>query len=180
MSILAASFSPRSAFRAPRARPSRQIIMTTIISDDTIDRIAHILGVPPIREGNHVRYEIAREDPQRRLILEVYPSLPIGDTEGALITLFTPNAHLQLQHCSGVAFSDMMGEVTFVGESGGKISGLIVEREGACSLYSNVDRHLLSGDFTTLGPEIMMSSIALSLGDVVLPDDDAFPTGESA
>ena len=65
----------------------------------------------------------------------------------------------------------MLGELTFVGEDNGKLSGLTIEREGGCSLYANVDRQILSGDFTTLGPEIMMSGIALSLTESVLPKE---------
>jgi hypothetical protein len=36
-------------------------------------------------------------------------------------------------------------------------------------LYANVDRNILSGDFTTLGPEVMLSGIALSLTESILP-----------
>jgi hypothetical protein len=68
--------------------------------------------------------------------------------------------------------SELMGEVTFFAEAGGKISGLIVEKEGGCSLYSNVDRSMLSGDFTTLGPEVMLSGIALSLTELMLEEGD--------
>jgi hypothetical protein len=60
--------------------------------------------------------------------------------------------------------------VTFIGEHDGKVSGLIIEKEGGCSLYANVDRALLSGDFTQLGPEVMLSGIALSLTESVLPE----------
>jgi hypothetical protein len=63
----------------------------------------------------------------------------------------------------------MLGEVTFIGESNGKLSGLTIEREGGCSLYANVDRNILSGDFTKLGPEVMLSGIALSLTESILP-----------
>ncbi|MEK7669729.1 MAG: hypothetical protein AAB330_00670, partial [Bacteroidota bacterium] len=38
------------------------------------------------------------------------------------------------------------------------------------SLYANVDREILSGDFTKLGPEVMLSGIALSLTESVLPE----------
>ena len=65
--------------------------------------------------------------------------------------------------------SRMLGEITFIGESDGKLSGLTIEREGGCSLYANVDRNILSGDFTTLGPEVMLSGIALSLTESILP-----------
>ena len=84
------------------------------------------------------------------------------------MTVYTQNSHLQLHFCSGYVVSPMLREVTFVGETGGKLAGLIVEKEGGCSLYANVDRGILSGDFTNLGPEVMLSGIALSLSESVL------------
>jgi hypothetical protein len=62
----------------------------------------------------------------------------------------------------------MLNEVTFFSEKGESICGLIVEREGGCSLYANVDKKILSGDFTKLGPEVMLSGIALSLTENIL------------
>jgi hypothetical protein len=47
---------------------------------------------------------------------------------------------------------------------------LIIEKEGGCSLYANVDRAMLSGDFTRLGPEVVLSGIALSLTETLLPE----------
>jgi len=142
-------------------------------TQDHIARIATILGVEAKHYGNHYRYELrGGVDAERKLSLEVYPRIPIGDMEGVLVSVFTPNSNLQLQHCSGIVISELMGEVTFFAESGGKISGLIVEREGGCSMYSNVDRGLLSGDFTKLGPEVMLSGIALSLTELTLSEDD--------
>jgi hypothetical protein len=94
---------------------------------------------------------------------------------GNLISVYTQSAHLQLHFCSGYVISDMLGEVTFVGEQGGKLSGLIIERDGGCSLYANVDRSLVSGDFTQLGPEVMLSGIALSLTDTILDTSEAVP-----
>jgi len=58
--------------------------------------------------------------------------------------------------------------VTFVGEHEGRLSGLVVEREAACSLYANVTRELISGDFTRLGVEVMLSGVALSLAEDIL------------
>jgi hypothetical protein len=64
----------------------------------------------------------------------------------------------------------MLGEVTFVAEHRGKICGLIIEKEAGCSLFANVDAKVLSGDFTNLGPEVMLTGIALSLTEGLLPD----------
>lgn len=146
--------------------------MSFEFTDEHIAEIARILGVEAKHYGNHYRFEIKGDDAVRNLSLEIYPRIAIGEQEGALVSVFTANSNLQLQHCSGVVTSELMGEVTFFAEAGGKMNGLIVEREGACSLYSNVDRGMLSGDFTKLGPEVMLSGIALSLTELMLDDTD--------
>jgi hypothetical protein len=132
-------------------------------------KIGKVLGVSPREYETYVRFEIERRDLQRKLILEIYPDIRIGRSTGNLVTVYTSNSHLQLQFCSGYVVSGVLNEVTFVGEKGDKVSGLIVEREAGCSLYANVDREMLSGDFTRLGPEVMLSGIALSLTEGILP-----------
>lgn len=132
-------------------------------------KIGKVLGVEGKTRGNNVRFEVENSSTKRKLAVEIYSNIPIGKKSGNLATVYTHNAHLQLHFCSGYVASEMLGEVTFIGENDGKVSGLIIEKEGGCSLYANVDRALLSGDFTQLGPEVMLSGIALSLTESVLP-----------
>jgi hypothetical protein len=134
-------------------------------------KLSRVLGVPAKHMGNNIRFELEGKEPQRKLALEIYPGITIGKRRGNLVSVYTPNAHLQLHFCSGFVISDMLSEVTFVGESNGKLCGLIVEKEGGCSLYANVDSEILSGDFTRLGPEVMLSGIALSLTESLLPQN---------
>jgi hypothetical protein len=133
-----------------------------------IKKIGKLLGVTPRESGSMYRFEIGGKDGRSKLALEMYPNIRIGEKHGSLISVYTETAHLQLHFCSGYVISEMLGEVTFVGEEAGKLSGLIIEKQGGCSLYANVDRKLLSGDFTQLGPEVMLSGIALSLTDGIL------------
>ncbi|MEX2116372.1 MAG: hypothetical protein WEB37_05760 [Bacteroidota bacterium] len=144
--------------------------MNLQFKDEDVARIETVLGVGAKRMGTVIRFELQKEDQNRKLALEIYQDIAIGKKRGTLVSVYTPTAHLQLHFCTGFVVSEMLGELTFVGEEGGKISGLTVEREGGCSLYANVDREILSGDFTTLGPEVMMSGIALSLTEQVLPE----------
>jgi hypothetical protein len=134
-----------------------------------IAKLAQVLELKPKRVGTSVRFEIENKEQRRRLAVEIYSNIDIGNRKGNLISVYTPTAHLQLHFCTGYVVSTMLGEITFVGESDGKLSGLTVEREGGCSLYANVDRNILSGDFTKLGPEVMLSGIALSLTESILP-----------
>lgn len=135
-----------------------------------VKKISKVLGTEAKAKGNNYRFEIEHAESKRKIALEIYPDIPIGKRRGNLISVYTSNAHLQLHFCSGYVISDMLGEVTFIGENDGKLSGLIIEREGGCSLYANVDRSILSGDFTQLGPEVMLSGIALSLTETLLPN----------
>jgi hypothetical protein len=134
-------------------------------------KLSKVLGVPAKHKGNNVRFEIVGPAPHRSLSLEIYPNIVIGKRRGNLVSVYTPNTHLQLHFCSGYVVSSLLNEVTFVSEALGKLSGLIVEKEGGCSLYAHVDRSILSGDFTRLGPEVMLSGIALSLTESILPKE---------
>jgi hypothetical protein len=140
-----------------------------------IRKLEKLFGTQAKPKGSNYRFEIGGADVRRKLALEIYSQIPIGKQRGNLISVYTQSAHLQLHFCSGYVISEMLGEVTFVGEQGGKLSGLIIEKDGGCSLYANVDRSLVSGDFTQLGPEVMLSGIALSLTDTILDLPDAVP-----
>ncbi|MFQ5486593.1 MAG: hypothetical protein ACE5HS_14970 [bacterium] len=136
---------------------------------EDIEKIAKVLGVDAKFWGNNYRMILENQEDGRKLSLEIYPDIPIGNERGMLISVYTHNTHLQLHFCTGYVVSEMLGEVTFIGEHQGRLSGLTIEKEAGCSLYSNVDSSLLSGDFTKLGPEVMLSGIALSLTEGVLP-----------
>lgn len=143
--------------------------MSFTFKESDIKKISRILDVVPKHKGNNYRLELSGKGTSRRLSLEIYPNIKIGERYGNLISVYTPTTHLQLHFCTGYVVSKMLNEVTFVAKDRGKISGLIVEKECGCSLYANVDKEILSGDFTRLGPEVMLSGIALSLSEMVLP-----------
>jgi len=133
-----------------------------------IENIGSVLKVKAAKRGNFYRFDLDDKKSKRKLSIEVYPAIKTGKQSGSLISVYTINSHLQLHQCTGYLASEMLGEVTFYSEANGKISGLIIEREAGCSLYANVDRSVLSGDFTRFGPEVMLSSIALSLTETQL------------
>jgi hypothetical protein len=147
-----------------------------IFTREDVNRIAACLGNTEIFDNkDHYRIKLINSAEKRQLSLEIYPEVSLGErAKGALVVVYTLNCHLQLHDCSGYVVSDELGEVTFVSETPGKISGLVVEREAACSLYSNVERGLISDDFTRFGVEVMLSGVALSLAEDVfsLKDDN--------
>lgn len=146
-----------------------------VFTRQDIDRIAACLGKLEVSDNkDHYRMKLVNRSEKRQLSLEIYPEVSLGETaKGALIVVYTQNCHLQLHDCSGYVISDELGEVTFISESPGKISGLVVEREAACSLYSNAERGLISDDFTRFGVEVMLSGVALSLAEGILSSEGA-------
>jgi hypothetical protein len=133
-----------------------------------ITNIEKFLGVSARKLGPLYRFELSPADPMRKLALEITPRVPVGTGTATLVCVYTPGTHVQLHACSGYVVSDSLGQVTFVGVHEGKVSGLIVEREGGCSLYANVERAILSADFMKLAPEVMPAAVALSLTDTLL------------
>lgn len=141
-------------------------------SQNDIKKIGKILEADFKKEDNCYRTVLLNEKEGRKLSLEIYPSIPIGTRKGNLISVYTKSTHIQLHFCSGYVVSEMLGEVTFISENEGRLSGLIIEKGAACSIYANVDSSLLSGDFTKLGPEVMLSGIALSLAEDLISEED--------
>jgi len=143
-------------------------------SDADLDRIETVLGVESKRDESMARFELADEDSGRRITLEIHRKVVTeGLSEGdftSLVSVYAPASFLQLQGCTGFIGSEDLGEVIFVARSGDTANGLVVERHAGCSLYANVDTKLLSTDFTQLPPELIMSSVALSVTEDLFGD----------
>ena len=140
--------------------------------DEDIKSISTVLGVKPVKRVDHYRFVLENKKDKRRLSLEIYPNIPIGESAGNLISIYTHHTHIQLHFCNGYIVSESLGEVIFFGSDKGRVSGIIVEKEAGCSVYSNVDASILSGDFTQLAPEVMLSGIALSVTEHLLPSQE--------
>lgn len=137
-----------------------------MITKDDINKITGILGAQEaVWETDHYRVKVVQAEEKRSLVLEVYPDTALGNKRGALVVVYTGGAHLQLHNCSGYVVSEELGEVTFVAECAGRLSGLVVEREAASSLYAEVNSDLISSDFSKFGVEVMLSGVALSLAE---------------
>ena len=144
------------------------IEMKSVFTERDIKKIAKVLSCDWKLKGNNYRLTIENSEKARKLALEIYPDIKIGENYGNLISVYTENTHLQLHFCTGYVISEMLEEVTFFSEKNGKVSGLIIEKEAGCSMYSNVDRAVLSGNFSNMGPEVMLSGIALSLTELMI------------
>lgn len=149
--------------------------MSFTFSASDVQRIAQVLNSEPKTEAGLTRFELRDEGSGRSLSLEIRTDLELpvsleSPQPANLVSIYAPSSFLQLQGCTGYIASQELGEVIFFAKNGGVTNGLVIEREAGCSLYANVDDRLLSADFTQLPPEMIMSSVALSMTDSLFND----------
>lgn len=143
-------------------------------SPDDLARIASVLDVSFTSDDHLHRFELRDAETGRKLSLEIRTGLglppSLSETPPNLVSVYAPASFLQIQGCTGFIASQELGEVIFFSRRGGVTSGLVIERQAGCSLYAHVDERLLSTDFTALPPELVMSSVALSMTESLFND----------
>lgn len=115
------------------------------------------------RTENSFTIKIKNEKINSLIYVEIIPE----ENSVCLISVYTNNAHLQLQSCTNIVISEMLEEVIFIADAGDSISGLILSKQGDCSLYSNVDKKILRSDFSNLNSEKLLAAMALSVTEII-------------
>lgn len=132
-----------------------------LISKNTILKIEELFGTKISFDKESYSFKLVNAKSNNVLCVDVY----IEDNNENLISVYTENSHLQLQNCSGFIISNMLEEVIFISEAGDYISGLIISKQGDCSLYSNIKKSLFNKDFMGLSSEKLLSAVALSVAE---------------
>lgn len=130
---------------------------------DSVSRIEELFNTK--FEKSEISYSVKIKNQKSNTIIFLEILLEGGNEY--LISVYTSNCHLQLQSCSSFLISEMLEEVIFISETDDKISGLIISKQGDCSLYSNVDKSILNKDFSELDSEKLLSAVALSVTESV-------------
>lgn len=133
-----------------------------IIPDEEFGKIEKLFSVKIQQTADSYSIIIRNAKVNSDISVEVFP----GENE-YLVSVYTSNAHLQLQSCTGFIISEMLEEIIFFSETESKISGLIISKQGDCALYSNVDKKILSSDFSDLSSEKLLAAVALSVTESV-------------
>ncbi|GAB5518456.1 MAG: hypothetical protein RhofKO_07070 [Rhodothermales bacterium] len=150
--------------------------MAFSFSEADIQRIADVLGTTIKQDGKVYRLELFDDESNRRLKLEIVTGLALpaalqdADFPDNLVSAWGHSSFLQLQGVTGFIASQELGEVIFFAKRNDTTSGLVIEGTAGCSLYAHVDARLLSTDFTQLAPELVMSSVALSMTESLFDD----------
>ena len=131
------------------------------ISEEDIKSIEELFGKSFDNAANCRSVKLDNTRTNAKISLDI-----LSEESGTyLVSVYTSNSHLQLQNCSRAIISNMLEELIFFSETDTHISGLIISRQGDCSMYAGVDRILLSKDFTELSSEKLLAAVALSVAE---------------
>ena len=140
------------------------------LSDADLDLAATALGATAERlaDGRTVSFALSDSESGRRLAVDIVRT-EAGTT---IVKVYGPAAHLELHGCTGVVATDDLGEALFFARDGGRVSGLVVERAAACSIFANVEERLLTTDYFTVAPDVAHAAVVLSMAETLF---DASP-----
>jgi hypothetical protein len=131
------------------------------ISEEDVKRIEELFGKKFENVGNCRSVKLENLRTNGKISLEIFSE----ESKNYLVSVYTSNSHLQLQDCTRAIISNMLEEVIFISETSTHISGLIISKQGDCSMYAGVDRNLFSKDFTELSSEKLLAAVALSVAE---------------
>lgn len=130
-------------------------------NEKSFDDFENLFNVKPVNSEKSVSFNLLNQQKKTEISIEIIAE----SDDNALISVYTENAHLQLQNAKYFLISEMLSEAIFISETDDMISGLIVSSQGDCSLYSNVSKNILKGDFADLSSEKLIAAVALSLAE---------------
>ena len=130
-----------------------------LIDKNSITKIEEFFGNKITFNGESYSFKVKSIKSNSKLGIDIFTE----ENNENLVSVYTENSHLQLQNCSGFIISEMLEEVIFISDTVDFISGLIISKQGDCSLYSNVRKSLLNKDFMNLSSEKLLSAVALSV-----------------
>ena len=132
--------------------------MNTIFADN-IKLIEEMLGASFKKESDIFSINLKNSKTHTDIHIEIQ----FEEGDRFLVSVYTNNCHLQLQNCGNIIVSSMLEEFIFTSETEEFISGMIISKQGDCSLYSNVKKSVLNSDFSELNSEKLLSAVALSI-----------------
>jgi hypothetical protein len=132
------------------------------LTQDTVDNIAQILGARRENVGSEILLYVGAGDVTPAIVL----TLSMLESGSVVLSAQTVHGYFELHDVQRFVPVEP-GEIIFVAEEGNRVSGLVVGREGTCSLFANVHRAIISADLTALEPSLILAAMQLGLTEHV-------------
>ncbi len=138
-------------------------VMAYTFTNNDIEQISSVLCCRPKEFENSWSWALSASDASKMLIFSVHNDVNLGKgVTGSMVSAQTQQGYLELHNCKGYLTFEP-DEVIFIAEEANKVSSLIIGKNATCSLYSNIDRSILSSDITTLDAAVLMAAMQLSI-----------------
>lgn len=132
------------------------------LTQDTVDNIAQILGARRENVGSEILLYVGAGNVTPAIVL----TLSMVESESVVLSAQTVHGYFELHDVQRFVPVEP-DEIIFVAEEGNRVSGLVVGREGTCSLFANVHKAIISADLTTLEPALILAAMQLGLTEHV-------------
>lgn len=134
-----------------------------------IEEITKMLGVEPEQKENVWTWKIVDQETKQMIFLSLF--LAVQSTNGEktnIVSIQNVNGYFEL-HNFKLIIPIEPNEIAFVSFDSSQISCMVVSKNCACSLYSNVDRSILNSNIAELDNALLLSAMQLALIEETLP-----------
>lgn len=130
--------------------------------------ISKILRQKPVEIDNSYTWNIIDPDNLKPLILTIHNDVNIGNNQlGSMVSVQSRHGYYELHNIKHImAFEP--DEVIFLTEENNTLSCLIIGIRSTCSLYSNINKQLLSSDLSELHPANILSIMQLLITEPLI------------
>ncbi len=146
--------------------------MSFSFTKENIEEIAETLEAKPQVAENSYTWKIVNKSGATSIMFTIYNKVSAShsknndekdtDNELSMVSAQTQQGFFELHCCTNFLVFDP-GEVIFIQSDEKTVTSMIIGKEGTCSLYANIDRKILSSDFTVLDPALLPAAMQLSL-----------------
>jgi hypothetical protein len=142
--------------------------MVYLFTKDDVGNISETLGLKPQEFDRGWTWRLHNKETGQQLIFSIYTNIQLENNEsGNLITVQTQHGYFELHNCTMFMLFEP-DEVIFIQHDEVKLSSLIIGRQSTCSMFTNINREILSHDFSELDPPLLLSAMQLSIAESVL------------
>lgn len=135
---------------------------------EDIASIGKILNSQAQEFDNAWTWKLNNPSTGQAIVFTIYNCVKMPeDRMNTIISVQTTHGYFELHNCTHYLLFEP-DEVIFLEADEHKISSLVISKECACSMYSNISRDLLRVDITELEAPLLLSVMQMSLAESFL------------
>ncbi len=141
--------------------------MSFFFNKEDVKKIEEVLEAQAQEVENSFSLRLSNPKTHQALSLTIFNEVKLGgDSVGTLISVQTNHGYFELHNCTNYMIFEPE-EVIFINQKDEVLSSLIIGKNCTCSLFSNINKHILNSDFNALDPSVLLAAMQLSLTESI-------------